>query len=345
VAITDIADLDTGIIANLIIDVPQESLTGISISDIPLDEGGQVSVSWRPIDSDNVDSTSVSGYSIWLQDNNLVYIGNQSILPYDGGQWVHRLAMPATGDTLYRVTAQTLIDSNSTGFNKSKFRIAALSADSLVIALSAVFEGYSVDNLRPLPPLGLSATYIEDTGVQLSWESSLSIDLGEYRVYRGESSEFMPTHVDSFLAFTTDTVYIDISPDSAAPFYRVTALDINGNVSNFTPAIEPDTIIVANAGHTGLPMAYRLYQNFPNPFNPVTTIRFDLPIASYVRILVFDLQAREIRRLIDDWLPVGQHLVRWDGHLNDGRMSSAGVYILRLETPYFVDSRKMVLLK
>jgi hypothetical protein len=345
VAITDITDLDTGIVANLIVDGFRENITGIVIEDVPQDEGNQVTVSWRPIASDNAVTSPENGYSLWLQDNALVYQGNRSVLPYDGGQWIHRLFEPATGDTLYQVTARTLLDSNATGFHMSYFRIAVLSSDSLVIALSDIIGGYSVDNLHPLPPLNLNATFIGGVGVQLDWDPSPATDLGEYRIYRGATSMFMPAHADSFLAATLDTAYIDTDPDPARPFYRVTAVDSNGNVSDGTPAISPDTIIVANALRPGVPVSYRLYQNYPNPFNPNTTIRFDLPIATHVRILVFDLKGREIQRLADDHFQPGQHLVRWNGLSDAGRESPAGIYIVRLETPRFTANKKMVLLK
>jgi immune inhibitor A len=345
VAITDIAEGDTEIIANLIVDTSQENISGVVIEDVPQDEGGQVTISWRPIASDNAVTSPENGYSLWLQDNALVYQGNQSVLPYDGGQWIHRHIEPATGDTLYQVTARTLLDSNATGFHMSYFRITVLSSDSLVIALSEIIGGYSVDNLNPLPPLNLNATFIGGLGVKLDWDPSLATDLGEYRIYRGETSTFTPAHADSFLAATLDTAYIDSDPDPVTPYYRVAAVDSNGNVSNSTPAIAPDTIIVANAAQPGVPITYRLYQNYPNPFNPNTTIRFDLPIVTHVRILVFDLAGREIQRLADDRFQAGQHLVQWSGLSDAGRESPAGIYIVRLETPRFTANKKMVLLK
>ncbi|MFC1484300.1 M6 family metalloprotease domain-containing protein [Candidatus Neomarinimicrobiota bacterium] len=345
VAITDITDLDTGIVASLIVVSPQSNMPEVTIADVPQDEGGLVSISWRPITADSGAASPVSGYAIWLQDSALIYQGNQSILPYNSGQWVHRISEPATGDTLYEVTARTLVDSNAFGFQRSYFRIAALTSDSLVIGLSGIVGGYSVDNLRPLPPINLTTTFIGGVGVRLAWDFSPSTDLGEYRIYRGESSGFLPAHVDSFLAVTVDTVYFDTDPNPVTPYYRVTAVDTNGNLSNYTPAIAPDSIIVSNALHAGIPASYRLYQNYPNPFNPNTAIRFDLPLAIYVRILIFDLQGREIRRLTDGQFPPGQHLAQWDGRSSDGRESPSGIYIVRLETSRFIANRKMILLK
>ena len=345
VGITRIADLDTGIVADFTVIPTSETITAVSITDIPNDEGGEVQISWYPVAADDGISSTVAGYSIWLQGIDPQYSAGMPVLPYDGGHWAYSGFQPANGDSIYEIIAHTYIDSNTFGFHKSMFRIAAQTADSLVIALSNVLEGYSVDDLPPLPPMNLTASFIGGIGVRLIWEASPSTDLGEYRIYRGETSVFTPVHIDSFLAATADTVFTDTSPDPVFPYYRVAAIDSNGNAGDFTPSSAPDTIIVAHAASPDIPLAYQLYQNFPNPFNPNTTIRFDLPIADHVRILVFDLKGREIRRLVNDRFGPGRHLLQWDGRSENGNDSPAGIYLLRLETSHFTANRKMLLLK
>ncbi|NHZ86680.1 MAG: T9SS type A sorting domain-containing protein, partial [Planctomycetia bacterium] len=93
------------------------------------------------------------------------------------------------------------------------------------------------------------------------------------------------------------------------------------------------------------PIKFSLHPAFPNPFNPTTNIRYDLPHASYVVLRVFDLAGREIRTLARGFDLSGSKSVVWDGRDNHGRNVSAGVYIYRLEASGLVESQKMVLLK
>ena len=94
-----------------------------------------------------------------------------------------------------------------------------------------------------------------------------------------------------------------------------------------------------------IPMQYALYQNFPNPFNPVTEIQFDVPDVSAVDLVVYNLMGQLVRQLVNSELQAGYHRVVWDG-LNDyGEPVSTGVYIYSLTSPSFHNTKKMVLLK
>ncbi len=94
-----------------------------------------------------------------------------------------------------------------------------------------------------------------------------------------------------------------------------------------------------------LPSDYVLYPNYPNPFNPATTIEFALPRRERVRITVYDLLGRSVRQLTNGTKEPGRHSVRWDGRDDLGRQVAAGLYIYRLVTPSTSLARKMLLLK
>jgi Leucine-rich repeat (LRR) protein len=96
------------------------------------------------------------------------------------------------------------------------------------------------------------------------------------------------------------------------------------------------------AGH---PVEYTLHANYPNPFNPVSTIRYDLPHASDVSLIVYNILGREVVRLVDDYVESGVHQVQWDSRNSQGRQVPSGIYITRLVTPEYTKSIKMVLLK
>jgi hypothetical protein len=89
-----------------------------------------------------------------------------------------------------------------------------------------------------------------------------------------------------------------------------------------------------------VPTRFVLDQNYPNPFNPTTVVSFQLSAASEVRLVVYDLLGREVRRLVDERKPAGKYKVGFDA----GNLSS-GVYLYRLTAGLFVDTRRMVLMK
>ena len=93
-----------------------------------------------------------------------------------------------------------------------------------------------------------------------------------------------------------------------------------------------------------LPAAFAVHGNYPNPFNPSTTIRFDLPREERVEI-IHALDGSRVRTLVDGVMPGGRHLAVWDGRDGTGRPASSGVYFYRVVTADGVAARKMVLVK
>ena len=85
--------------------------------------------------------------------------------------------------------------------------------------------------------------------------------------------------------------------------------------------------------------------NGPNPFNPETTVHFDLPEAGAVHLSVFNLAGQEIRTLVSEYRAAGFHQTVWDGRDQVGRQMGTGTYLLRLQTGNKVESRKMLLLR
>ena len=94
-----------------------------------------------------------------------------------------------------------------------------------------------------------------------------------------------------------------------------------------------------------IPTEFALHNNFPNPFNPVTTINYDLPKEGKVSLIVYDLMGREVTRLTDNFMPAGYHTVRWNARNQYGMEVSAGVYFYHIQAGEFVKTQKMILLK
>ena len=94
-----------------------------------------------------------------------------------------------------------------------------------------------------------------------------------------------------------------------------------------------------------LPEAFVLHANYPNPFNPVTTIEFELPEAAAVRLEVFDMMGRRVATLVDGQLDAGRHSTNWNARSDAGSPVASGVYIYRMQAGSFVAVEQMILMK
>ena len=94
-----------------------------------------------------------------------------------------------------------------------------------------------------------------------------------------------------------------------------------------------------------IPKEFALHDNYPNPFNPVTTINYDLPKEGNVRLIIYDIMGREIAELNNGFMPAGYHSVKWNARNQFGAEVSAGVYFYQIQAGQFTKTQKMILLK
>jgi len=102
---------------------------------------------------------------------------------------------------------------------------------------------------------------------------------------------------------------------------------------------EPATSIREN--YIGIqPNEFNLYKNYPNPFNPSTTIEFTIPTSEFVSVKIFNLLGEEVATLVNGTLQSGNHT-----YVFDGSKLASGVYMYRIEAGEWMDVKKMILLK
>jgi hypothetical protein len=94
-----------------------------------------------------------------------------------------------------------------------------------------------------------------------------------------------------------------------------------------------------------LPKSYELHQNLPNPFNPQTLIKYDLPEAAQVRLEIFNLLGQRVATLVNAFQPAGPKSVLWEGTDQRGIKVSSGLYIYKIRAGSFSVAKKMLLLK
>ena len=102
---------------------------------------------------------------------------------------------------------------------------------------------------------------------------------------------------------------------------------------------------ISNKENSKIPEKFSLRQNFPNPFNAGTTIRFDLPRISHVDLIVYDVTGREMKKLVQRELTAGSHQVKWDGKDDSGRNVASGVYLYKIISQGMSLTKKALLIK
>jgi len=108
----------------------------------------------------------------------------------------------------------------------------------------------------------------------------------------------------------------------------------------------PDFVNEKLAASTNIPRTFELYQNFPNPFNPTTTIRYGLPREERVTLRIYNILGEEVVTLVNDEVKrPGFHATLWDGRNDVGRRASSGVYFVQMRASNFVQTRKMILIQ
>ena len=94
-----------------------------------------------------------------------------------------------------------------------------------------------------------------------------------------------------------------------------------------------------------MPISWSLGPNSPNPFNASTRISLRIGASTRVMVDLFDISGRRIRTVLDDFLPVGEHTILWDGTTHDGRQASSGVYLIRMQAGRKAFTRRMTLVR
>ena len=94
-----------------------------------------------------------------------------------------------------------------------------------------------------------------------------------------------------------------------------------------------------------IPTAFALHENYPNPFNPTTTLRFDLPEVSDVNVVIYNMLGQKVRTFNMNSISAGSHSIKWNATNNLGDPVGAGVYLYQFQAKDFIKTKKMVLLK
>ena len=230
------------------------------------------------------------------------------------GTWELVTSVPAVQQTQYVVAVATI--SNAAA---NDYVVTAHTNTPSIWFRSNTASGQSVDNLAPAEPTGLTAAYSSGE-TNLQWAANTEHDLDSYRLYRGTSADFTPSPGNQ-IASPTATSYADVGP--AGSYYKLSAVDVNGNESSFA-LITPEQTAGVGGGE---PVAFALEGVRPNPASGSgLNVAFALPTPGFARLELLDVGGRRVLMREVDSMDAGRHRV----NLAEGRSVAPGVYWVRL---------------
>ena len=227
-------------------------------------------------------------------------------------------------------------------------------------------EKYTYRDLAPRPPKNLTAVY-DNKSITLRWNRNTEADFSHYHIYRDTEPDFMYDS-SKIIGVTTDTIFLDnvnnlkYNPESY--YYKVTSWDSTSHQS--APGNEVGVLLT---GQAEIPPKvieeYKLLNNYPNPFNPTTTIPYILKESGYVKLVIYKMLGERVKVLVNGYQNKGYHEAEftpnseerekgsigegyWTGYNDD---MATGIYIYWIDVkndnniPVYVNSGKMILLK
>ena len=311
-----------------------------SVTDVPADQGGFVTVRWDAnyFDPDPAGLHTVTQYTLWRElpaaaAARAIAAGTRANEGASGPgalrttnsaagtvYWEYLGATAANGSGSYSSLAATFADLTFGVPNTMTYMVLAEAAP--VFWQSAPVTGLSVDNLAPLPPVGLQS-YFTGSEAQLNWQPNTEPDLKGYRIYFGSTPDFT-ADMNSFVGQTSSTHFTNAA--EIAFYYRVTALDVHGNESTSTLL----TLGILGVGNPAPTTAEGLAAARPNPASLTTTMHFTLPRPGNVRLAIYDAAGRAVRGLVDGAQPAGDQDRTWDLRDAAGHEVGPGLYFARL---------------
>ena len=295
----------------------------LSITDVPNDNGKQVFIKWNASKNDGNFTNPVSKYSLWRKDEQF---------------WTFVGEVPAIGLVQYSSVVPTIFDSTIVnGIYWTTFKVVAHGIAPYILAASFPDSGYSIDNLIPHTPDSVRVIIYPDF-VKLLWSNPVDEDFQYFAVYRDTILNFDITNKKP-VACVSNTYFEDRSLEFGKTYYyKIVSFDFSGNMS--LPSKEVSAILSEVGEENFIPKSYVLYQNFPNPFNNSTTIDFEIPEKTNVKLSIYDALGRKLETLIDQELSAGKHSIRFEA-----KNYPSGIYFYRLQTKKNDSNMKMILIK
>ena len=187
-------------------------------------------------------------------------------------------------------------------------------------------------------------TFGADEGVEVM-DVMLANDYGSFMVAHNTTAEGVKVAFagsQSELSGSGDVLLLRVRGVEGVPI-RLSLDQVVLNGQSLTPSVNIEALETVESSVSEF--VTELHQNLPNPFNPETTIRYGLAESGQVRVVIYSVTGQRVRTLVSAFQDAGAYQVTWDGLDALGHQVSSGVYLMRMTTDGFVQTRKMLLMK
>lgn len=216
--------------------------------------------------------------------------------------------------------------------------IGPFAPDEYLIEVNAIYdEGISAPaeitvTIVLNPPLNVTAQS-QPPNIIITWDAPVR-GIESYNIY--SSGELIEENV-------MESPYIDLNVPTGTYIYNVTAVYDGGWESD--PSIETEYVYHTTGDNILKPTVTELVGNYPNPFNPVTTIGYSIKNAGNVTLEVYNLKGQLVKTLVNKHLEAAFHDVVWNGKDNNNKIISSGIYFYKMKAGKYVNTKKMILMK
>jgi hypothetical protein len=199
------------------------------------------------------------------------------------------------------------------------------------------YDFWTLANINAPIPVELTSftAKANSNNVRLNWTTASETNNSGWKIERKQSDQEWQKlgFVEGSGTSTTAKSYsfVDVNVISGKYLYRLQQVDYDGTFS-YSNVIEVEFALT--------PSEFRLYQNFPNPFNPSTQIRFDVPSSSFINLSVYNLLGEVVASLVNEQVEAGVHSI-----IFNAESLPSGIYICRLNADKYVSTNKMILIK
>jgi hypothetical protein len=328
--------------------------SGITVSDIPNDQGGKVNVTWSASARDVAPDTLVSFYSVWRsitgakaadllaygigpmkpEELTMQFQGPGYRMTTDGGKsyaWEWLANLPGHYLPVYSHMAVTPFDSVTGNTGYVQFMVSTQTRMPSIFWDAAPDSGYSVDNLAPAKVKGLCGQAAK--GLMLAWRNNTESDLRDYAVFRN----------GGFVDVAPETTYTYTGTINMNDRFFVAAYDIHGNKG---PESDPwvYTGVAGAASSVAAPTRDVLNGACPNPFRQTTSFHYQLAKPSRILLRVFNVNGQLVKTVAEGQKQPGYYTVNWDGRDMQGELVADGMYLYTLTLPSGVQTKKVLVL-
>lgn len=257
---------------------------------------------------------------------------------------------PAPGGYQFTTADSTLTEEHGmlleSLLSETQYYFRVVSCDHNGNAVSSEEERFRTLDVTPPQIAQLEVAAITETTAIISW---MTDELADSRVeYHRAEQPTLALYMGTDFA---QAHHVPLSGLQAATEYsfQVSSVDLAGNTSepqggSFTTA-SPRSGTTDDHSRDSMPLSYRLWQNFPNPFNASTNIRYHLPLETTVSVRIYNSLGQLVRALVEDDQPAGEYQVSWDARDDGGGEVASGVYFCCFQARDFREMCKMTLLR